>query len=166
MTDDIYIKLAEHWRKINYPIRQAPVSEGRITDLEDKYDIKLPTDFRKYLMEASPEPHGGEMDDSGASWWSLKRINSILEECGPDWTNLKLDGDGRKYLIFGDHFIWCWAWAICCEAGTKYGAIFHLGDGAKVADSFTDFVDNYIRDYPNFHGVPNQPYFERHGPAK
>ncbi|MFT4253839.1 MAG: hypothetical protein QM608_15310, partial [Caulobacter sp.] len=57
-------------------------------------------------------------------------------------------GDGSaKTLLFADTLLWSTAWGICCEEGPDFGRIFLVIDSCRfVADSFTEFVDRYLKD--------------------
>lgn len=47
-------------------------------DLEQRYDVVLPEDFRAYLLTAAPaEDH---WDEEGGIWWSPARIRTIPKE--------------------------------------------------------------------------------------
>ena len=151
MEIPIYNKLIHHWRDLNYDIEFGPSKEEGILAIEAKYDITLPDDFRTYLLKACPKPHGGEMDENYVSWWPLKDIKTIPEEY-EDYEQLKIGGGPEKYLFFADHLVWSWAWAICCELGNEFGRIIWIGDGAIIANSFSDFVEKYIRESPDFVG--------------
>ena len=139
MQEPTYQKLVSHWKTLNYNISYGPTNEVEILTIEKEFGIKLPDDFRKYLLNVCPNPHGGEMDDNYASWWSLKRIKS---------EGIENPFRGPDYLIFADHCIWAWAWAICCKEGSDFGRIIWLGEGQFLANSFSEFVDQYIRESP------------------
>lgn len=56
--------------------------------------------------------------------------------------------EAHSYLFFADYSIWCWAWAICCGDGPNRGKVALVGGAPDriVADSFSDFVERYLRD--------------------
>ena len=87
---------------------------------------------------------GGQMDERNA-WWGLERIRSIVEECD-DQSPMTLAIDPRKTLIFADHAIWCWAWAVCCDGGHNHGRVMVIGPDRWLADSFTQLIDRYLTD--------------------
>jgi hypothetical protein len=117
--------------------------EQEIRALEERYSIRLPDDFRRYLLATMP--HGNEWDDEGTRWFPLADIKSLREECA-DWTTVSaLDSD--KLLVFADFLIWCYAWAVDCSDTENRGKIAMItGDDHYVADSFDDFLDRYLRD--------------------
>lgn len=150
-----YQKLTNHWQQINYEIKFGPSKENTILSLEEKYDIILPQDFRQYLLKSCPEPDCDDMDDNGVCWWPLNRIKNIPDELEGNSYKLKVIGDIAKHLFFADYLIWCWAWAICCEPGKNYRRIVYVGgDNKIIANSFSEFVDIYIKESPDFLGCP------------
>lgn len=120
--------------------------EATIAALEAKYDIQLPSQFRKYLLEACPEDD--QVDQNCTEWWSLSRIKIIPDEYEHEVTNDQLAKDSAGYLFFADFMVWCMGWAICCRPGADYGRVVVIsGTDRFVADSFAEFVDTYIRDH-------------------
>lgn len=137
-------RLLSHWATLNYP-RVVTHGAAEAASLERHYDLRLPADFRAYLVHACATlDDGGQMDDSTA-WWGLERIRSMVEECD-DQAPTPLAADPRKTLLFADHLIWCWAWAVCCDGGPNHGRVMVTGPDRWVADSFTDFIDRYVTD--------------------
>ena len=145
MKTPIYKKLINQWKKLNYNIDFGPINEVELLEVEAKYDLKLPDDFRLYLLNACPKPHGYEMDKNYASWWPIEQIKAE-----------GLEGRYIKpgYVVFADHCIMTWTWAICCISGPNFGQII-WSDGAIVANNFSEFVDRYIKDSPEFIGAPD-----------
>jgi hypothetical protein len=137
-------RLLSYWASLSYP-RIVTHGEPEVASLEAHYAVILPADFRAYLLHAcSTVDDGGQMDDHNA-WWGLERIRSVLEECDDQSPSI-LAADPRKTLIFADHMIWCWAWAICCDGGHNHGRIMVIGPDRWVADNFSEFVDRYVAD--------------------
>ncbi|HTK34415.1 MAG TPA: hypothetical protein VL358_03900 [Caulobacteraceae bacterium] len=142
-------RLLSHWAALSYP-RVVTHGEREVASLEAHYGLGTPTDFRTYLLHAcSTLDDGGEMDDCNA-WWGLERIRPVVEECD-DQSPMTLTADTRKTLIFADHMIWCWAWAICCDGGRNHGRVMVIGPDRWVADSFAEFIDRYVTDQPSLY---------------
>lgn len=122
--------------------------EAEIHALEERYSLRLPDDFRNYLMATMPE--GKEWDAEGTRWFPLADIKSLREECA-DWdTRSALDSD--KLLVFADYLIWCYAWAIDCSETENRGKVALIsGYDHYVADSLDEFLDRYLRDDPGLH---------------
>ncbi len=137
-----HVRLLSHWACLSYQ-RIITHGEPEVSSLEAHYAVFLPADFRAYLLHAcSTIDDGGQMDDYNA-WWGLERIRSVLEEFDDQSPSI-LATDPRKTLIFADHMIWCWAWAICCDGGHNHGRIMVIGPDRWVADNFSEFVDRYV----------------------
>jgi hypothetical protein len=127
------------------PPQVTAESEARVGALESRYGIRIPEDFRRYLLGRALSDE--YTDDEMTAWWSLNRIQSIRDEYKDGTGNPAIAEEADAYLFFADYLIWCWAWAICSSQGPNRGRIAFIGspDGF-VADSFTEFVDRYLRD--------------------
>jgi hypothetical protein len=65
--------LAASW-KASDPKIYSPIEGGsEIEALEQQYSVRLPEDFRSYLLHAAPKTTF--MDHIGTQWWSLADIN-------------------------------------------------------------------------------------------
>ena len=127
--------------------------------LEDRYTLRLPEDFRSYLLYAAPATLW--MDDIGTQWWAARDIKSIADECpegSPGKLNADIERESAQYLVFADYLMWCYAWAICCSEGHNRGKIALIGGAPDmfVADSFRDFLKLEMGDALEIHGGPNR----------
>ncbi len=123
----------------------APASQEAVAALEARHEVRLPEDFRAYLLAAGPA--GENMDDVGIKWWPLAEIGSVPEGLGA------ADRPQPKYLLVADYLVWCYAWAIACTEDANHGRVTLVGGGPGfVADSFTEFVDLCLVDDPRIHG--------------
>lgn len=114
-----------------------PASEAELAALESRYKVNLPVDFRSYLSVMAPAEE--RMDDELGTWWSIGRIKNVPDELNEDSPAL------AQYLLFADHLIWSWAWAIACTDDEYRGRVKIIGgDERFVADSFEEFVDRYL----------------------
>ncbi len=119
------------------------VGDTRLNQLENRYAIRLPDDFRAYLKAAMPA--GNEWDAEGTRWWPLGDIKSIHEESKAH-SYWEAEAGDDKRLLFADYLIWCWAWAVDCSDGPNRGRVLLVSDANHyVADSFDDFLDRYMR---------------------
>jgi hypothetical protein len=139
-------KLQRYWAETDSGVVTGPKTEAQIAALEARYDIVLPEDFREYLLNSCPGERAWCFDDASTDWWPLGRIKVVEEELeGP-----KIKEANRpywRYLFFADGYIWCWAWAICCDRGdADYGRIRVFGREPDrfVAESFAEFVDLHV----------------------
>jgi len=117
-----------------------------VEQLERRYGLTLPDDFRAYLVGAAPAEE--YWDDGDAIWWPVHRIRNIPDEYQHPIRHPVIARDARTYLFFADFMIWCWAWAICCGDGGDRGkvAVINGNSDRFVADSFSQFVERYVKD--------------------
>ena len=142
-----YLELQRWWRRTGADIVTIETPEQRILELEHRYAIVLPDDFRQYLRWSSPV--GEAMDAELGTWWGFDRIKNIPDEY-PHALSPPFEPQAKKYLFFADHCIWCWAWAISCADGESRGKVALIGGHPQdrfVAESFSDFVRMYVRDW-------------------
>ena len=141
-----YERLRKHWDVTKAGVETISHEESEVGALEARYGLRLPDDFRDYLLHSCPRGEWTEWDESLIIWWGLSKIRNIPEEYD-HWTTIKnpnVLADAAKYLFFADYCIWCWAWAIDCGEGANRGRIAAIGGGDRfVADSFAEFVVRY-----------------------
>jgi hypothetical protein len=139
-----YEKLKRYWIDTGVGVDTVALSEQQLDGLERKYGIRLPDDFRDYLLYSCPV--GENWDDNFVGWWPLDRIKNIVDEY-PHKVTDEIARDAAKYLFFADYSIWCWAWAIACGDDENRGRVACIsGRDRFVADSFAEFVDLFIQD--------------------
>lgn len=129
--------------------RHVAHGAAEVASLAAHYGVRLPDDFRDYLIHAcSTLDDGGVMDEFGNAWWGLERIRSLVEECGaPKADDAVAVTSAASALLFADTLIWCSAWGVCCKEGPDFGRVFLVSDGERfVADSFAEFVARYLED--------------------
>ncbi|OAN97510.1 hypothetical protein A8B75_03890 [Sphingomonadales bacterium EhC05] len=118
-----------------------------VENLEKRYSISIPLDFKEYLLKAVPGSGTDLMDNDYFDWWPIDRIKNIPDEYEHEINNPEIAESAPKYLFFADYLIWCWAWAICCDVGPNYGKVVVIdGNDRFVADSFDAFVDMALTD--------------------
>ena len=141
-----YRKLQTFWVGTDSDVPYAAQTEQAVKALESKYQIRLPEDFREYLLYSCPSDEN--LDEELTNWWPLERIKNIPDEGPPNLQNETIAAESAKYIFFADHMMWAGAWAICCGEGKNYGRVVFFGDPDRfVADSFADFVDGYIANW-------------------
>jgi hypothetical protein len=139
--------LQRYWRESNSEVATRVHDESAIVAVEQKYDVKLPEDFREYLLYCCPA--GENWDDKLTDWWSLDRIKNIPHEHQHKIANDLVSQDARRYLFFADYSIWCAAWAIACGVDENRGRVVFI-DGRYdrfVSDSFSQFIEASIWDW-------------------
>jgi hypothetical protein len=141
-----YQKLQQYWTQTNAGISTSCANEEMLDSLERKYGIRLPDEFRDYLTHSCPTDQSNS-DQNLVSWWPLKRIKNIVDECEHPIRDAIIARDAAKYLFFADYSIWCWAWAIACGDDQNRGKVVVIsGNDRFVSASFGQFVDRYIED--------------------
>ncbi len=149
----LYAALSIHWAS-SYETYTRNAVCADVDVLESRYSLRLPEDFRSYLLNAAPGT--SFMDDIGTQWWSPNEIKSISDECRdapPGQINPEIENEKDFYLVFSDYLIWCYAWAICCSDGPNHGRVALIGGlpDAFVADSFCDFLRLELSDAHEIH---------------
>jgi hypothetical protein len=124
---------------------QAPARQAEVEDIERRYGLTLPDDFRAYLLQTAPAEE--YWDDGNAFWWSVVRINNIPDEYDHPIGHPRIASNAHSYLFFADFLLWAWAWAICCGEGEDRGKVAVIGGDPDhfVADSFSQFVELYVK---------------------
>jgi hypothetical protein len=141
-----YQKLKRFWTVSKSGVETALHGEHEIAALEAKYNVRMPAEFREYLLTCCPSSDQ-RMDNNLTDWWCLPRIKNIPPEYKYNLKNSDAESASDKYLFFADYCIWCSAWAIDCSSGANRGRIISV-DGVHdrfVADSFSEFVDKFIQ---------------------
>jgi len=140
-----YQKLKRYWDDTGAGIDTIELAAEQVEGLEQRYGIRLPSDFREYLLCSCPD--GEVYEEDLTSWWSLDRIRNIPEEYNHEIVDNAIARDAAKYLFFADYSLWCFAWAIACGEDENRGKILIVsGRDRFVADSFSQFVDRYVAD--------------------
>ena len=136
--------LLEHWLRSGENPGRIANAASVVCDLERRYQMALPEDFRGYLLHSAPENDLWDNDDF--IWWSPIRVKNIPDEYEHEIDNLQVKPHAGSYLFFADYCIWCWAWAICCDQSENRGKVIRVGGGDDpfVADSFSEFIRAYM----------------------
>ena len=156
----LYKALSAHWAASNRGFYSRCDTSADVEALEERYSLKLPEDFRAYLLHAAPS--ATFMDDIGTQWWAANEIKSISDECPdgpPGQINPEIEREKDAYLVFSDYLIWCYAWAICCSSGPNRGKIALIGGqpDAFVANSFREFLRLELTDDLAIHQGSSNP---------
>lgn len=151
-----HLALARRWGNDDPALAPTPDAERRVAELEQRYGISIPEEFRLYLLTTAPS--GYYMDEIGTAWWTLAEIKNIPDECGKEAFGDRGDpviaAEEDRYLVFADFLVWCYAWAICCADGEHRGkiAVITGGGGDRfVAHSFAQFVEMELNDESAVH---------------
>lgn len=139
------LRALPEWLPVESGARPAPDACEWAESLESRYGVRLPEEFRAYVLEAAPSEEG--IDAAGTMWWPPSRIRSIPDEFQGEIDNPVIAAEAGAYLFFADYLVWCWAWAICCSDGPNRGRVAFIGGPDDfVAESFSGFVERYLCD--------------------
>lgn len=141
--------IIERWRSEGLRIAE-PCTTAQIKEFELRHSIRLPADFKAYLLSVNgmaPDCRS-DVDGRGFSFWPLQRICSAFDD-------LKCAGMSpldhfRAYFIFADYLQWSWVYAI--QLGSKesaIGKIVRVDTPERLLDvsnSFTEFLELYLAD--------------------
>ncbi len=121
--------------------------ESEVTALETKYNVRIPEEFREYLLRCCPDEEF-DIDESMTAWWPVSRIRNIPDEYDRKIDHPIIQAHADTFLFFADFLIWAPAWAIACGDGENRGRVVAIGGGEDrfVADSFGEFVERFIGD--------------------
>lgn len=142
-------KLRAYWSRTDSQTKPVGSTEADISRLEARVGVRLPDDFRTYLLTSAPNSQH-LLDDNLTGWWNADEIKSIPEEYPHGLKNPAVAEKPGSFLFFADHCMWCWAWVIGCGGDEHHGKVAII-DGLNdrfVANSFSEFVDLYVAD-PN-----------------
>jgi hypothetical protein len=144
--------------------KAEPRADARelIERLETLYRVRLPEDFKAFLLEAS-KPHRWS-DTVGMDWYPIEAIKS-LQDLSPDTEatdeNQEVRSEAGRYLVFADYLDWCgYGYAICCSDGARRGhvAIVYPSPGRFICRSFTKFVELVAADSDRLHSTVGDHY--------
>ena len=76
-----HVTLQTYWQEARGNPARHVQSEIACQDIERRYQIRLPDDFRAYLIEAAPKTDYWDRED--VIWWSPDRIKNVLAEYEP-----------------------------------------------------------------------------------
>jgi hypothetical protein len=138
--------LSGYMAKQGWPKRVMRNRHAEVARLEARYGVVLPEDFREYLLTLCPDDD--QWDDDLGIWWGLGSIKSISEDYKQKVAAPEIEARSSQYLLFADHCIWCWAWAIACTDDKNRGMVALIGSPDRfVAPSFTSFAEAYVTDW-------------------
>jgi hypothetical protein len=73
-----YLTLQAWWSNTAAGIETKATPEAIIADLEARYGVTLPADFRQYLGRGAPSAENWDAEDG--NWWPPERIKNIPDE--------------------------------------------------------------------------------------
>ncbi|MEO6908000.1 MAG: SMI1/KNR4 family protein [Abditibacteriaceae bacterium] len=133
---DLIEQLRQHWWNQGFTLGNG-ASESQLKELESKYQIILPDDFKEYLLSINWS-RDYDWDGETISFWTINRIN---EEA----LNYRRS-EKEHYLVFADYLISSHEYAIKLESqATATSPVFFVYyDCVQAAPSFTEFLEGYM----------------------
>jgi hypothetical protein len=152
-VNDAVDALLRKWKTEDVRIGDAN-TQRKIENFEQGHKVRLPQDFKLYLLRANGMrpgiPH--DTDKNGYCFWPLERIRSVANEFREPQHRAKEihRPELASYFIFADYLQWSWAYAIrIAETDTDTSIVFRVDAPQtiwKLADSFAEFIDLYVVD--------------------
>jgi hypothetical protein len=152
-------RLLRYWDGQGLRLAEVPASVQDILRFERESDLRLPADFRQYLLEVNGmnfREWPQFQDNDGFYFWPLEVIEDHRANLTPVQVHY-LGGPGvaATRVVFADYFQWSWAFAVESGPAPARGAVWMVGAGdapVRISDSFLGFVDVYISGSPILRG--------------
>jgi SMI1 / KNR4 family (SUKH-1) len=129
-----------------------PASEADVAIFERDNKIQLPSEFRKYLLEAG----GTTIDTDTFCFYGIHQLRLWANEDPPIPSFAHAQTDPTHYIIFADYLQWCYAYAIrVVGPKDRIGEVIHAGmlKPSAICETFCSFVDLYLVDDMRLHIV-------------
>jgi hypothetical protein len=152
------MRFSQFWQGRSLPARKAATQQG-VADFEQRYGVTLPEDMREFwlLMDGT---EGASADD--LTFWAMHEFRCVTEVfVGAEYECLDLRcppglPHPSSYFVFTDYLVSSFCYAVGLGQSVPYGDVLFL-DGTtwyRCADSFSMFLDGYIREaaQPHFCG--------------
>jgi SMI1 / KNR4 family (SUKH-1) len=145
---DILERLEQHWCQSKIQrnlIGSARASQQEINAFEQKYDVVLPADFREYFLRLN----GIEEDSEVFCFWPINRLRPV------DLKTFNVLQAGQ-YFYFADFLVECNYYAIYLGNDPFFQNRVVIPDSSKnciVAQTFTEFLEVYLRDDPKLYVI-------------
>ena len=97
---DLYPELQRWWKEAPKSVFTI-TSPTQIQELERRYSVSLPEDFRTYLLTSAPVDE--LFDNESTTWWHFERIRNIPDEYDHEILNPEIANSKSQYLFFADY---------------------------------------------------------------
>ena len=134
-------RLLTHWKRQGIELSH-PASEDEISRFEDTFNVRLPRDFREYLLTIN----GIEADAGEVGWFTFWPVRQIEEEAKKIRAQEARTEDGSSHFWFADYFIQSNLFGIHLSNDPAMPNTIVDWSKQVVAHSFSEFVDLYISD--------------------
>jgi len=116
--------------------RRGPADPTSFTDLESRFQVKLPFDVRAFYSSMD----GTDLLDAEhglITLWPLDRWTRLDQEAPQHATDAPAGA-----IVLADYSLWCWAYAAEFEPGSERTIVHIVGGpgGVPIAETFTEFL--------------------------
>ncbi len=149
-VESIGVRLRQFWLADGNPVLQSPATAQEILSFEQNNNIVMPPDFAMYLKcQNGFDQYSGHQDAMGFNFWPLQDMASLDVYDGGQF---RAPGYS-SYFLFCDYLDFSWGYALCMEKNEQKIVLVGARDGIPkvVAESFSSFVDAYLRDAPSIY---------------
>ncbi|MDT4969188.1 MAG: / family [Acidobacteriota bacterium] len=134
--------LKHHWLERDIKLNQG-ASEEELATFEATHNVRLPGDLRSYFAAANGF-------DGSEHWMADRDLITFLslDEAKPVSQVLPLDINDNSYFVFADYSLSAHFYAIQLSSGLEHSgtvAVFNGDVPIKVADSFSEFAEGYMK---------------------
>jgi hypothetical protein len=92
-----YQKLRRYWRDTKANVSTVALNQESIASLEQTYGVRLPDDFRDYLLHSCPKDDFSY--DEMTTWWPRNRLKNIPDEYEHEVTDASISKNSAKYTF-------------------------------------------------------------------
>jgi len=146
-------RIREYW-KTNGVAPSGGTSGQEIAAFESEHHVTVPNDLRNFLMEFD-----GTRDMAGNDYF---RFLPLQEFTSSDKTTAMAFGEAfttsyphvpNGFFVFADYLQWCYGYAIQLAKDAPQNMVVLIGGLTcpVVANSFSEFIELYLRDDPKLH---------------
>jgi hypothetical protein len=128
--------LLSSWRAID--LKPGPtLSDADLQEFETRFRLRLPLEFRRYLLTANGMWASG-FDAELIHFWTLDEIAEHLSEPGVT--------ERFPFVPFADYSIDCFVWVLPLRPSGEVADAVHtfVPPLAPLTDSFAEFVSRYV----------------------
>jgi len=143
--------LKRHWSSQDVDIN-AGVSKAQLDSFESKHCVVLPADLRDYFLCVNGM--APDVSDEGMiRFWMLEELQPLTQGA-PAYSDASYIQHPESLFLFADYSIWAHAYAIRLgSVSLQSHEVVIIGSESPVtiAQSFTEFLDQYLTDKDRLH---------------
>ena len=136
-------RLIEQWRNQNVPLNPG-ATEQELSDLEKRFGLTLPEDFRYFYSLVNGMPDC-EVDDHLFNLWPLSKISESITKGEIDRTG----NSNKTEIVFGDFLIDSYRFLLTLSEEGNYVRT-EMSVNEKLGGSFAHFIERYLSEADKF----------------